>query len=116
MENRDRDKISRESSSSTPAGDVNRHTSSKSGQKNDSSVDFGQKIGRSEMGNEGSRRSGVTGSDSGMQGDRGRSSGSTDIGSGSNRSGRSGSNEFGDVERGDLDKSNRGRGDSSESL
>lgn len=48
MENRDRDKMS-ESTSSTPAGDVNRKTSSNIGKKNsDSESSFGQNIGRSE--------------------------------------------------------------------
>lgn len=51
MENRDRDKLSQGSSSTG---------SSREGQKsNDSNVDFGKKIGRSEdLGNEPSRRSG----------------------------------------------------------
>jgi hypothetical protein len=48
MENRDRDKMSR-NTGSTEAGDVNRQTSSRQGQKNsDSSASFGQNIGRSE--------------------------------------------------------------------
>src|SRR5436190_20513502 len=78
MENRDRDKISK-STGSTPAGDVNRSTSSSIGQKSDSSVDFGQKVGRGENieSEQGSRQSGSIGS-SGMQSDRGRSSGSSD--------------------------------------
>jgi hypothetical protein len=60
MENRDRDKVSRNNSSSTEAGDVNRETSEREGQKrNDSDASFGQKIGRSENPeNEPSRRSG----------------------------------------------------------
>ena len=71
MENRDRDKVSRNNSSSTPGGDVNRETSSRIGNRNDdSSADFGQNIGRSEnWENEPSRRSGSE--DSGMQGDSG---------------------------------------------
>lgn len=57
MENRDRDKMSK-NTTSTPAGDVNRNTSSQQGQKkSDSSADFGQKIGQSEnLGNEPTRR------------------------------------------------------------
>lgn len=59
MENRDRDKMSK-NINPTPAGDLNRNTSSQEGQKkNDSNADFGQKIGRSEnMENEPSRRPG----------------------------------------------------------
>jgi hypothetical protein len=59
MENRDRDKMSR-NSSSTSAGDINRSTSSNLGKdKSDSNVDFGQKIGRSESwDSEPGRRSG----------------------------------------------------------
>ena len=49
MENRERDKMSR-NTESTSAGDVNRNTSSQSGKnKSDSSADFGQNIGRSEI-------------------------------------------------------------------
>jgi hypothetical protein len=59
MENRDRDKMSK-NSSSTPAGDVNRNTSSNIGkEKSDSESSFGQGIGRSESwDSEPSRRSG----------------------------------------------------------
>ena len=59
MENRDRDKMSK-NSSSTPAGDVNRNTSSNIGEeKDDSESSFGQSIGRSESwDSEPSRRSG----------------------------------------------------------
>ena len=66
MENRDRDKMS-QGSSSTDAGDVNRSTSSQKGQKsNDSNVNFGKKIGRSEdLESEPSRRSGSSDSSSG---------------------------------------------------
>ena len=81
MENRDRDKISK-STGSTPAGDVNRNTSSNSGQqKSGSSADFGKKVGRGENieSEKGSRQSGSIGS-SGMQSDSGRSSGSSNIG------------------------------------
>lgn len=75
MENRDRDKLSRNSNSSTDAGNVNRDTSSRIGNQNDDSTsEFGQKIGRSENLEEPNRRSNV--GDQGMQGDQGRSSGS----------------------------------------
>jgi hypothetical protein len=69
MENRDRDKISK-GTGSTPDSDVNR----------DKSADFGQKVGRGENieSEQGSRQSGSIGS-SGMQSDRGRSSGSSDV-------------------------------------
>jgi hypothetical protein len=101
METRDRDKLSK-STGSTPAGDVNRHTSSRSGQqKSGSSADFGQKVGRGENieSEQGNRRSGSIGS-GGMQGDSGRSSGSSNIG---------------DVDQGELNKkSNRGSGGSSD--
>ena len=77
MENRDRDKLSR-NTGSTSGGDVNRNTSSKiSKEKSGSSTEFGQKIGQSE-----NRRSD-------MQGDSGRSSGSSGLGSSSSRSGSS---------------------------
>lgn len=67
MENRDRDKMSK-NTSSTPAGDVNRNTSSREGQmKNDTSAEFGQNIGRSEsVGNEPNRRSGSDSSKSNL--------------------------------------------------
>lgn len=73
MENRERDKMSNEKSSSTSAGDINRSTSSNIGKdKSDSSVDFGEKIGRSEeWDSEPSKRSGS------MSGDSGRSSSSS---------------------------------------
>ena len=48
MENRDRDKMSQDSSS-TSAGDVNRSTSSNiDKEKTDSDLEFGKKIGQSE--------------------------------------------------------------------
>ena len=47
MENRDRDKVSR-NSGPTEAGDINRETSNREGKEKDSSADFGQSIGRSE--------------------------------------------------------------------
>lgn len=48
MENRDRDKVSR-STVPTEAGDINRDTSARAGnEKDDSSAEFGQKIGRAE--------------------------------------------------------------------
>ena len=100
MENRDRDKMSK-STGSTPAGEVNRNTSSNIGQqKSGSSTNFGQKIDRSE--------NIKSESSSGMQGDSGRSSGSSGLGS---SSGRSGSSSISDVDK----KSNRG-GSSNESL
>ncbi len=95
METRDRDKISK-STSSTPAGDVNRNIDK---HKDDSSVNFGEKIGRSD--NLESEKKGDSGS-IGSMGDSGRSSGS-DLGS---SSGRSGSSNLG--EQSDVDKSNRG--------
>jgi trimeric autotransporter adhesin len=82
MENRDRDKMSK-NVGSTSAGDVNRSTSSNLDKsKNDSQSNFGKNIGRSEdLSNEPSRRSGSVG-DSGMQGGMGRSSqGSSGLGS-----------------------------------
>ena len=102
MENRDRDrdKMSR-NTGSTSGDDVSRDASSKIGQqKSGSSADFGQKIGRSEhVEKESSRKSGS----GGMQGDSGRSSGqSWDSGESDsgdlnrksgNRSGGSSSNE-----------------------
>ena len=91
MENRERDKMSR-NSSSTSAGDINRSTSSNSGRdKSDSNADFGQNIGRSEKwDSEPSKRSGSVSSDSG------RSSSGSNLGDesdvSSNRSGSSSSN------------------------
>jgi len=84
MENRDRDKVSR-NSSSTPSGDVNRETSSRQGRvDSDSSASFGEKIGRSEsQGIEPSRRSGSD--DDTLPLNRERSS-SSDRSSSSNRS------------------------------
>jgi hypothetical protein len=81
MENKDRDKISR-SPQSTEAGDVNRQTSSKVGKdKNDTSADFGQNIGRSENLNEPNQQSGKKWDES-----SGRDSGSGSMkGSSSNR-------------------------------
>jgi hypothetical protein len=115
MENRDRDKLSK-NTGSTPSGDVNRSTSSNIGKsKSGSSAGFGQNVGRGEgiRGDQG-RSSGSSGS-SGMQGDSGRSSGSSGLGTSS--SGRSGSSSLGDVDRSDMGskKSNRG-GSSNESL
>ena len=90
MENRDRDKVSK-NTGSTSAGDINRNTSSQIGKdKSDSSADFGQKVGRSENLNEPSSRTG-------------NSSGSSGYGSsGSSRSGSSssGSNSMGNEPRG----------------
>lgn len=71
MENRDRDKVSR-NTGSTPAGNVNRDTSSRQGNLNDdSTAEFGQNIGRSENLEEPNRRDEGIG-DEGMRGDRGR--------------------------------------------
>jgi|SRR5687768_1014859 len=71
MENRDRDKVSR-NTESTNAGDVNRETSQRQGNLNDDSTsEFGQNIGRSENLNEPNRRGEGIG-DEGMRGDRGR--------------------------------------------
>jgi hypothetical protein len=62
MENRDRDKMSK-NTEPTSAGDVNRNTSSQIGKnKSDSSADFGQKIGKSENLNEPNSRTGNSGS------------------------------------------------------
>ena len=75
MENRDRDKLSK-STGSTSAGNINKGTSQNvdSSKQRDSDVEFGQKIGRSEsVENEPSRKSGNLGSSSS---DRGMSSGS----------------------------------------
>src|SRR5688572_25277264 len=67
MENRDRDKVSR-NTSSTEAGDLNRETSSRIGnERDDSDAEFGQNIGRSENLDEPNRRSGTV-DDSGMEG------------------------------------------------
>ena len=89
MENRDRDKLSK-NVKSTEAGDVNRSTSSSmEHSKGDSQSNFGKNIGRSEdLSNEPSRRSGSVGS-SGMQGDSGRSSQSGSMGSQSSSRGSS---------------------------
>src|ERR1041384_5766434 len=118
MENRDRDKLSK-NTGSTPAGDVNRSTSSNIGQsKSDSSADFGKNVGRGEGIRGGQGRSSGSSGSSGMQSDSGRSSGSSGLGS---SSGRSGSSSIGESDRGDMDsdmgskKSNRG-GSSNESL
>ena len=79
MENRDRDKLSK-NTGSTSGGDVNRDTSSNIGQqKSGSSGQFGQKTGRSEN----------------ISGDKGRSSGIE-------RESESGS-ESGNVNRGELE-------------
>jgi hypothetical protein len=84
MENRERDKMSK-NTGSTSAGDVNRNTSSQIGKnKSDSSADFGQNIGRSENLNEPSSRTGSSSGSSGY-GSSGssRSSGSSSSGSSS---------------------------------
>ena len=62
MENRERDKMSK-NTESTSAGDVNRNTSSQIGKnKSDSTADFGQNIGRTENLNEPNSRTGNVGS------------------------------------------------------
>jgi hypothetical protein len=62
MDNRERDKMSK-NTESTSAGDVNRNTSSQIGKnKGDSSADFGQNVGRSETLNEPNSRTGNAGS------------------------------------------------------
>ena len=76
MENRERDKVSR-NTQSTSSGDVNRNTSSRIGkEKSDSSADFGQNIGRSENLNEPSSRSSNSGSSGYESSGSSRSSGS----------------------------------------
>jgi hypothetical protein len=62
MDNRERDKMSK-NTESTSAGDVNRTTSSQIGKnKSDSSADFSQNIGRSDNLNEPNSRTGNVGS------------------------------------------------------
>jgi hypothetical protein len=62
MENRERDKMSR-NTESTSAGDVNRNTSSQIGKdKSDSSAGFDQKTGRTDNLNEPNSRTGNSGS------------------------------------------------------
>jgi hypothetical protein len=98
MENRERDKMSKNTTGSS-GGDVNRETSSRIGNRNDeSSADFGQNIGRSEnLENEPSRRSGG-GQQSGQSGRQsGRESGSLDSESSNVGSG--------------IEKGNRGEGE-----
>jgi hypothetical protein len=91
MENRERDKMSK-NTESTSAGDVNRNTSSQIGKnKSDSSADFGQNIGRSENLNEPSSRTGGSVGSSGYGSSPSRSSGSTSTGSESWDSKNSGS-------------------------
>src|SRR6478672_6603857 len=82
MENRERDKMSK-NTESTSAGDVNRNTSSQIGKnKSDSSADFGQNIGRSENLNEpNSRTSNIGSSGYDSSSNPNRSSGSKSSGS-----------------------------------
>jgi len=91
MDNRNRDKMSKESTSSTSAGNVNRNTSQQSGNvKSDSEASFGQNIGRSEKPeNEPSRRSGSSGSMGSSSGNLGSSS--DNVGSSKSSSGSSSS-------------------------
>ena len=88
MDNRNRDKMSKESMGPTSAGNVNRGTSQQSGNvKSDSNASFGQNIGRSEnLENEPSRRSGSMGSSSGNLGSSSGSTGSNKSTSGSSSS------------------------------
>lgn len=82
MENRERDKMSRNTESSS-AGNVNRNTSSQIGKnKSDSSADFGQNIGRSENLKEPNSRTGKSSGSSGYgSSSSSRSSGSSSMGS-----------------------------------
>ena len=108
MENRDRDKMSK-NVGSTSAGDVNRSTSSNLDKsKNESQSNFGKNIGRSEdLSNEPSRRSGSVG-DSGMQGSTGRSSqGSSGSSSGIGSSSSSDSSSSDGSSRGSSGSSGR---------
>ncbi|HXH39752.1 MAG TPA: hypothetical protein VNN08_14075 [Thermoanaerobaculia bacterium] len=77
MENRERDKMSR-NTKSTSGGDVNRNPSSRIGKdKSDTSADFGQKVGQQDKLNDPKGRNGVGGSSGyGSSGDRNSSSGS----------------------------------------
>jgi len=95
MDNRNRDKMSKESTSSTSAGNVNRNTSQQSGNvKSDSEASFGQNIGRSEKPeNEPSRRSGSSGSMGSSSGNLGSSS--DNVGSSKSSSGSSSSSSEG---------------------
>ena len=92
MENRDRDKLSRKSASSTDAGEVNRNTSQRQhdSKRGSSSVDFGEKIGQSERMDTGTGRSSGSGS---MNSGSGRSSSGESWGSSSSSS--SGSSSYG---------------------
>ena len=103
MENRDRDKLSR-NSQSTEAGDINRDVSSRKGNlEDDSTSEFGQNIGRSENLNEPNRREGI-GSE-GMRGNVGRSG---DLGSSESKNiGESEESELGS----DVDRSGSSRGE-----
>jgi hypothetical protein len=86
MDNRDRDKLS-QGSSSTSAGKVNRETESRKGRESnsDSDASFGQNIGRSEKWNEEPNRrtgnssdeSSSSSSGSGYSSGSGRNSGSS---------------------------------------
>ncbi|MGZ8868670.1 MAG: hypothetical protein ACXW2P_10030 [Thermoanaerobaculia bacterium] len=79
MENRNRDKVSRNNESTT-AGNVNRDNSSRQGNlDDDSTAEFGQKIDRSENADEANRRGEGIG-DEGMRGDLGRSGSGGSVG------------------------------------
>ena len=111
MENRDRDKLSR-SEHSTEAGDVNRKTSERQGQRNDSSADFGQSIGRSEN----PRGDVPSGRNSGSEGYDSSSSRSSSGSMESNRSGsmggsRSRNSSDLDLESDSVSRSERSRDD-----
>ena len=90
MDNRNRDKMSSESTSSTSAGNVNRNVSQDRGNvKSDSDASFGQKIGRSEnLENEPSRRSGSQSSSSGSMGSSSSSGSSSSKGGWQSSGGR----------------------------
>lgn len=105
MENRDRDKISKNTGSTS---------SSNIGQKkSDSSVEFGQKVGRSEnIEREPSRKSGL-GDSSGMHSDSGRDSGSSGFDSNSDRSS---SSDYEKGESGGVRYRGGNRGGNSEEL
>jgi len=75
MDNRERDKMNK-NTGSTSGSDVNRNTSSRIGKdKSDSSTDFDKSSGQSEKWNDPNSRGSSKPSGSGNTGDRGSSSG-----------------------------------------
>jgi hypothetical protein len=105
MENRERDQMSK-NTQSTPAGDVNRNTSSQSGkEKSDSSADFGQNIGRTENLNEPNSRGSKSGSEGWDSSSKSGSSGGYD----SSRSGSSGSSSGSETRNNDSGSSSGSR-------